>query len=270
MKLQVWVRMATIGGIVVGVILPFAPLLLWSFGQKWWFPSLLPQEFTLKSWQYLNSPTSKIFEAFFNTLFIAVFVTLIAVVIGTPAARALGMYRFRGKKLLEILLLAPTIIPGLAVIMGLHVLFLRMGLADQLLGVILVHLIPSLPYFIIVLSGVFANYNQDYESQAKVLGARPWRVFWHVTLPIIKPGFVVGCLFVFLISWNQYILTLLIGGGSVLTLPVILFSFMSAGNYAIGAVVCLIYLAPAILIMIFTARYLTGQSVMLSKTGETL
>lgn len=253
-------RAAVIGGIVLGVILPFGPILLWSFGRQWWFPALLPEVWSLQSWVSVRSSNMQILEAFRNTVIIALAVTMLALAIGLPAARAIGLYRFRGHRLIELVLLAPTIIPGLALVMGLHVLFIRLGLADTLAGVVLVHLIPALPYFIIVMAGVFANYDQDYEHQARVLGARPWQVLRHVTLPMVHPGIIVGGLFVFLISWNQYILTLLIGGGVVPTLPIILFAFMSAGNYTMGSVVCLIYFAPAVLIMMLTAQHLTGRS----------
>ncbi|NJN55262.1 MAG: ABC transporter permease subunit, partial [Anaerolineae bacterium] len=86
------------------------------------------------------------------------------------------------------------------------------------------HLVPVMPYLVLVLMAAFANYNLDYEGQARVLGARPYQVFRHVTLPAIWPGLMVGCLFAFLISWSQYLLTLIIGGGQVLTLSVLLFS----------------------------------------------
>src|SRR5581483_7361132 len=113
------------------------------------------------------------------------------------------------------------IVPGLAVVLGIHIVFIRYNLADTPLGVVLVHLIPVLPYMTLVMSSVFANYDTQYEEQARVLGAGPVRTFLLITLPMIFPGVVVGGLFAFLISWSQYILTLLIGGGAVITLPLL-------------------------------------------------
>lgn len=54
------------------------------------------------------------------------------------------------------------------------------------------------------MASVFANYNPDVEEQARSLGARPRQVLWHITLPAILPGLVVGSLFAFIISWSQY------------------------------------------------------------------
>ena len=135
------------------------------------------------------------------------------------------MYKFRGKEIVELMILAPTIVPGIAVVLGIHSVFIFMGLNNSIPGVILVHLVPTLPYMVLVMAGIFANYDASFEAQARSLGASPLKTFWYVTLPAIMPGIIVGGLFAFLVSWSQYILTLLIGGGRVVTLPLLLFNF---------------------------------------------
>jgi len=246
--------------IVGGVLLPIVPLLLWSVSHSWFFPQVVPSEIKLRAWSYIGSPFSKVLNALVNSLLVAGMVTVAAALLGVPAGRALGLRRFRGKAIVEFLILAPIIVPGLAVIMGVHVLFIRLGLVDTIFGVALVHLLPSLPYMIMVMSGVFANYNVEFEQQAYSLGAGRVRTFVQVTLPAVLPGMVTGALFVFLISWSQYILTVLIGGGRVITLPVLLFAFASAGDNAVTAALCIVFLAPAVLILLFTSRYLSGES----------
>jgi putative spermidine/putrescine transport system permease protein len=163
----------------------------------------------------------------------------------------------------DLLVLAPLIVPPIAVAMGIQILFIRLGLTDTLLGVIIVHLVPTLPYMIVVMRGVFANFESDYEQQARSLGASPMRVLTQVTLPVVFPGIVTGALFVFLVSWSQYVLTLLIGGGRVQTLPVLLFAFASSGDNTVTAALSLVFVAPAVVILAFTARYLTGRSAAL-------
>ena len=176
------------------------------------------------AWQRIFSARSQVPEALLNSAVIAIPVTLASILMGLPAARALGMYRFRGKHVLEFLIFVPTMVPPLAVGMGLSVSFLRLGVGGTLLGVSLAHLVPVLPYVVLILAGVFANYNPEYEEQALTLGARPYAVFWYITLPAVYPGLVVAGVFAFLISWSQYTLTLLIGGGRIIALPVLLFS----------------------------------------------
>lgn len=261
-------RYVIITAIVLAVLLPFVPLVLWSVSFRWLFPDVLPAAWSGRAWAYVLSPQAGVLPALGNSAVVATAVTLLSILIGIPAGRALGLHAFRGKTLVFFLILAPTIVPTLAAAMGIHVAFIRYRLADTLLGVILVHLIPVTPYVVLILSGVFANYNVDVEAQARTLGARPWQVVRYVLLPSIWPALLVGGLFAFIISWSQYILTLLIGGGQVVTLPVLLFSFVSSGDNAITAALSLVFIAPAILFLLLTARYLTGENAALGGFGK--
>jgi putative spermidine/putrescine transport system permease protein len=69
---------------------------------------------------------------------------------------------------------------------------------------------------------------------------------------------------VFLISWSQYALTLLVGGGRVLTLPLLLFAFAGSGDLSLAAALSLVFVAPAVVILLLTARLVTGRSVALA------
>ncbi len=259
---------ASIAGIVLLVALPLLPLGVWSVSHRWFFPSVVPGELSLRGWAYLLSPASRVLAAVVNSLVIGAAVTVINILLGVPAGRVLGTTRLGGKDGLEILILAPLIVPGIAVIMGIQVVFIRIGLADTRTGVIFSHLLPTLPYMILVMKGVFANYDRDFEAQARSLGARPLQVLRHITLPSVFPGVMIGSLFVFLVSWSQYVLTLMVGGGRVVTLPILLFSFATSGDHAVTAALAIIFVLPAILILAVTARYLTGRSAALSGLGK--
>lgn len=254
--------------IVIGVLLPLVPLLIWSAAFRWYFPDVLPTAWSSRAWAYALSPSAQVLPALGYSMLVATAVTLLSILIGIPAGRALGLYQFKGKTAVQFLILAPTIVPTIAVAMGIHVAFIRYGLADTLPGVILVHLIPVTPYMVLILASVFATYNLDYEAQARALGATPWQAFWHVTLPIIWPGLLVGSLFAFIISWSQYLLTLLIGGGRVVTLPILLFAFANSGDYPLTAALSIIFIAPAILFLLFAARHLTGENAALGGFGK--
>ncbi|PKL10123.1 MAG: hypothetical protein CVV51_00330 [Spirochaetae bacterium HGW-Spirochaetae-7] len=247
-------------GVIVSVLGPLIPQFIWPFAKSWFFPDLLPSVWSVRAWEYIANPNSQVLEAVWNSLVIAVLVTCISVLLGVPAGKALGMYRFRGKGLVELFILAPSIIPGLAVTMGIHVVFIRLGLSDTLLGVVLVHLIPTIPYMTISMSGIFANYDPDFEEQARSLGASTFKTFFIITLPAIFPGIVTGAMFAFLISWGQYLLTVLIGGGRVITLPLLLFSFAASRDNAFMSALSIIFLLPAIIILFFTSKFLSGKS----------
>lgn len=254
--------------IIVGALLPLVPLVIWSFATQWFFPRLLPGRWTPAAWGYALSPTSRALEGLVNSLGLALIVVALCVVIGLPAARALGLRKFPGKALVEWLILAPLIVPSLVVAMGIHIFFIRYGLADTLMGVALVHLVPSLPYFVLVMASVFANYDTALEETARTLGASPLRVWWHVTLPAIAPGLAVAAMFTFLVSWSQYVSTLLIGGGRVVTLPMVLFPLVSASNHANAGAVGLLFMAPALLVLLVTARVVAGRATALGGLGR--
>ena len=255
------IRFLTITMLIIWLILPLIPLVIWSFARGWFYPHIFPKQWTLSAWQYALSDTSGILESLYLTMLISTMVTFIAVLVGVPAGRALGLYKFKGKEIIKVLILAPIIVPGIAVVLGIHSIFLSLGLNNTIYGVILVHLIPTLPYMILVMSSVFSNFDKDYEAQARSLGASSVKTFWYITFPTILPGIVVGGLFVFLVSWSQYILTFLIGGGRILTLPLILFNFASAGRNDVTGAIAMIYILPGIVILLFTARFLSGRSI---------
>lgn len=242
------------------LVLPLIPLGIWSISRSWFFPDITPSAYSLRAWTYVFSTTSEVLPALGMTSFIALCATLLSAIIGLPAGRALGLYQFRGKAVIELLILAPTIVPGIAVALGLHVVFLNLGLAGSFSGVLIIHLIPTLPYMVLVMAGVFANYNPEIEAQAHSLGAGPIQTFYYVTLPAILPGLLIGSLFTFLVSWSQYILTLLIGGGRVVTLPLLLFNFASAGRNDITGAISMIYILPGVVLLLLGARHLTGRN----------
>lgn len=253
--------------LVVASMAPLLPLGLWSVARGWYFPQILPATWTLEPWARALSPRSDIPEAFLTTTAIALAAAALSLVLGIPAGRALGLYRFRGKALVELALLAPVIVPGIAVGLGIHGVFLRLGLTNSALGVVLVHLVPTLPYVVFVMSGVFANYDAAAEAQARSLGARPLQVLWHVMLPAIAPGVAVAGLFAFLVSWSQYILTLTIGGGRVVTLPLLLYAQAGAGRNDQAGVLAVLSLAPGLVILALVARRITGRGVMIGGAG---
>lgn len=254
--------------VLAALLLPFLPQVIWSFSHCWLFPSLLPTEWGLRGWSYVFSPGARLGRAIITSLTISATVSLLSILVGLPAGRALGLYRFRGKTLVQFLILSPAIVPAFAAAMGIHIQFIRYGLADTFFGVVLVQLIPTLPYVVLILGGVFSSYRIEVEEEARTLGANQLKVLWYVTLPSILPGVIVAGLFAFMISWGQYLLTLLIGGGQVLTLPILLLNFVNSGDYTLASVLSLILIIPSGTILWYTSRYLTREGTALGGFGK--
>jgi putative spermidine/putrescine transport system permease protein len=244
---------ATIVGLAGG---PLVLLALWSLARAWYWPALLPREWSARAWLYIFAPESDVLSSLLVSIGIALAVTALSIVIALPAARAIALHEFAGKRALLFALLLPVLAPPLASAMGMHALFIRYGLADTALGVILVHLIPAAPYTTLMLAGSFSRFDPDYEAQARTLGASMFSVWRYVTVPAIAPGLAVAAAFAFIISWSQYLTTVLVGGGRVITLPLALVAFQRSGDEAMTAALSLVFLAPTLVVFAVVARFL--------------
>jgi putative spermidine/putrescine transport system permease protein len=237
------------------LLAPLGLFIIYAFSERWFFPAPFPTTWTLDALpRTFHNP--RLISGLRDSLTIAFSISFISLFLGFPAARALGLRRFSGYNLVWLIVFLPTIVPPLAIGMGLNVLFLRIGLAGSILGVILAHLIPALPYVILTLAAAFARFDENYEFQSLVLGASPLRTFFMVTLPLMAPSILVAALFAFLISWSQYLLTLLIGSGRIITLPILLFSAASGGNPVTISVLALIFITPPLIVIAITANQL--------------
>jgi putative spermidine/putrescine transport system permease protein len=186
-------------GIVIAVLMPLLPLVLHSVAGRWLYPDLLPAEWSFRAWQYIARPRARVLEATLTSLSIALAVTLVCILAGVPAGRALAALPRTMRSALTFLFFLPIIVPALAVALGLHVAFLRIGMSDTLHAVVVAHLLPTLPYMVLVMASTFARAPAELEHQARTLGAGPVRAFLTVGLRSAVPGLVTGALFVFLI-----------------------------------------------------------------------
>jgi len=246
--------------LIIGVLfLPFLPLLVWSFAEGWYFPQLVPQ-WTMQNWSTLLTTSAKVGQGFWQSLVIAAISTGLALLVGLPAGRALGLSDFPGKGAVKLFLLLPIIVSPLATLMGIQFILIRLGLSGTIMGVVLVHLLSTIPYMTLVLSSVYANFDSDYEIQARSLGASSVQVLQQITLPLIAPGVVVGALFAFLISWNEFLLTFFVGSGRVFTLPMVLFTSLQSGNTGLTAAIAITSLLPALIFLLFSSRALDNNT----------
>jgi len=243
----------------LAVLVPIVPIILWSFSFRWTYPNLLP-EWSTRAWDYVFGQKAMA-DAVVTSIEVSALVTAVTLLVGFSAAKALGTREFRGKTTVELFILLPAIIPVISAVMGMQGIFTRLGLSDTLVGVVFAHVVFTLPYMVFGLASVFKTYNLEYEQQAATLGAGRWAVLWYVTLPSILPGLVVSCLFAFVVSWSQYLLTLIIGGTAVRTLPMVLFALMGSGDYAVACAVALIFIIPVLVLLVLTSKFLTTNGV---------
>jgi putative spermidine/putrescine transport system permease protein len=224
--------------------LPLAALVLQAVGDEWRYPDLLPQRFGLRGFRAAVA-SGAAGAAFVNSLLIAIGSTALALVLGWPAARALGEGRLKRPGPLLLLLAVPLLVPSFATGTGLTTWFLRLGLTDSLAGLVLAHLTVVLPYVVLVLASGFGRRLRELEEMATIAGAPPARRLILVSIPASRATIAAAAILGFLVSWSQYGLSLAVGGG-IPTLPIVMLPF-TRNDPEVAAAIALIFLAPAFL-----------------------
>lgn len=226
---------------------PVVLLILHSFSVAWSYGSLFPTEFSFRAWHVLlNEP--KLLRAIGTSFAVGAIVVFINLIVGYVVGKTLAHEEFVGKDVFESLLLFPIIIPSLAIAMGIHIAMIKWGLADSLIGVSIVHLIPTIPYSIKMFRSSFDRIGLKWEEQAKSLGASTRTIFYTIYLPQLIPTVRAVMFLIFVISLSQYALTAIIGGGNVITLAMIYFPYFSTVDESVMASFSILF---AILPLIF-------------------
>lgn len=152
--------------------------------------------------------------------------TLIAVVCGTLASYA--VVRFGLAQSLPLSVLQLRLFPPLAVMIPVMVMWAFIGAVDTWWGLSLIYGIVTLPFAFWLMKTFFEEVPVEIEDAARVAGCSYWRVFYRITLPIVKPGLATCALFVFILNWSDYLLALLLTQREWVTLPVYMATLTSA------------------------------------------
>lgn len=241
-------RRRLIARILVGielaiVLVPLAIVVLWAFTNSWPWPDLLPQEFSLRGVEQVFSGRQNMgVQMLALSIGIAIACAVITTAVAALACRAMCHYRWRGRNAFQFATILPFIVPSTVFAMGVQVVFLQIGLARTVPGVILAHCIVALPYAIIIMMDVTRAAGTHREEAAKTLGASPWQMVRHITIPQLLPGIISSLSMCYIMSFSQYFLTLLVGGGKVQTFVLVLFPYLSGGDRTIACAYSMVFL----------------------------
>lgn len=247
--------------VVFTILAPMLILILWTFASKWPWPNIFPTALSLRALREVFAPYAKVFPILVSSILLSLIVALLSAIVATMTARALVFYDFIGKEFISFLSMTPNLVPSTVFAMGIHVIFIRMSLADTLLGVIMAHLIYTLPYSINIMRDLTSSIGQEMELQAYVLGASPWKSFIHITLPLLAPGIMASITMAYITSFSQYFITLLIGGGKVKTLSTIMVPFIAKGDRSIGSAYALVFVLSTLSIFIIMDKFIKKATI---------
>jgi len=163
-----------------------------------------------------------------NSLVVASISTFIATIIGTLIALALTRYRFRGRSGLNLFLFVPMASPEVVLGVSLLALFVTLGVGRGLTTIIIAHIAFSISYVVVTVKARTSGLDTNLEDAAQDLGATPMTSFWTVTFPLIFPGILAAGLLAFVLSLDDYVITVF-NAGSTSTLPLWIFGASRIG-----------------------------------------
>lgn len=232
------------------VILPLIVLSLWSLADGWFGEHWLPTQLTLRHWRSVGADLA-LLVAFLRSVGIACVVTVLAAALALPAAWALARGPVRLRRVIELLVLAPLIVPGLVVAASLGRLFLDLGLTYSVPGVVLVQLIGVLPLTIRALTAALATLPAELWWAARSLGATPMAAMTHVVLPLARRPLGVVATLTAVTSFEEFDRSFLVGAPIVETLPLRLYFLLDGSGTVLptAAVASLLLLLPVLLLV---------------------
>jgi trehalose/maltose transport system permease protein len=166
-----------------------------------------PTDPTLENFRHVLS-NGDFQDALLNSTIVAGSVTVLALVVGSFAAYALGRFHFRGRSATLYLMLSMTIFPQIAILGALYTSINRLGLYNNLGALVFSYMIFTLPFTVWVLTSFMRALPKDLEEAAYVDGASPLQVFFRVMLPLIGPALVTTGLLAFIAAWNEFLYAL--------------------------------------------------------------
>ena len=230
------------------LMLPTLIVIPMSFtsGRSLSFP---PSGFSLRWYQaLLDDPTW--LESFFNSIQVAVLTAICATVLGTAAALGIHRGRIPGRALVALLVRAPLVVPYVVVGIAVYSVFLRWHLTSSLAGFVLAHTALAVPYVMMAVTPLLNSLDHRLEQAAATLGAPPFTVFRKVTLPALVPGMVTGAFFSFIVSFDEVVVAIFLGGAGFQTLPIRMWSGVRVSiDPSIAAVATVLILTSSVVLL---------------------
>lgn len=212
--------------VFVFLLLPLATIVISSFSAS---PVLVFPPTGLTLIWYQNIPP-EFLDALKTSLVVGIGTTILSTLVGTPTALGLVRGRIPGRRLISIFCLSPLMVPTLVIGVAAFQFTLvvwdafKITLAGTWIGLILGHTAFTIPFVVRAAIAGQAHYDMALEEAAANLGAAPWEIFLRVTLPLLAPGISSGAIFAFLASFDDVPVSLFLGGGDAVPLPVKIFT----------------------------------------------
>lgn len=255
-----WLLMSVFG--TVTILLLIAPLLvivLVSVNPE--HIVLPPEGFSLRWYRQLPFE-EKFIRAFWLSLRLGAVAAAVSTMVGIPSAVALVRYEFTGKRLVMTLLMSPILVPAVIAGLALYQYLFVLGLGRSFLSLALGHIVITLPFPLRTLTASLQGLDPALEEAAIMLGETPMRAFLKVTLPLAKMGVVGGAALSFLVSWNNFPLSVFLSTVELSPLPVEIFNYLQWQFKPVIAAVSAVTILFSVVLIFMVERFVGLSAVM--------
>ncbi|MBN9668824.1 ABC transporter permease [Roseibium aggregatum] len=225
--------------VAAAMVLSMGLLGLWSVAKSWWFPAALPQRWDAAR---AGDAIGMGGPALLATVLLAIAAAFAATALTLWLLETRNTHQKNRSRRLNALFFMPLLIPQIGFLFGLNMLFLVMGLNGSFFAVLLAHLVFVFPYAYLALSDPWYRLDPRYTKAASSLGASQARIFWQVRFPLLLRPVLVTFAVAAAVSVGQYLPTLLIGAGRIVTVTTESVALASGGNRQVAAVYAVLQL----------------------------
>jgi multiple sugar transport system permease protein len=262
------VKASVIAGLCVGALfagLPVIWMLSTSFktnGEVFQIPPrLITKSFSLDAYtKILTDPTEMRF--FLNSYIVALSVTALTLLVAILAGYGFSRYTFPLKRSVNAIIIGVQAVPPITLVIPYFGLVVALGLYNTYPGLILTHMVFTLPYAIIMTTAYLNTLPRELDESVKVDGANSWTALWRILVPISVPGLVAVGVYTFMISWNEYLFALtLTRTDDMRTVPIGIQLLMGQHSYEWNQMMAMSILGSIpvlVLFLLFQRRFIGG------------
>jgi multiple sugar transport system permease protein len=215
---------------------------------------------TLSNFRNVLSQTSVV-KYTWNSILVAFGALGIGMVLGLPAAYGIARYRHR---MLALSILICRMLPGISFLVPWFIVFRSLGILDTYTGLIIAHLVITVPLITWIMIGFFEEVPVELEDAARIDGCSRVGVFLRIALPLVRPGLVSAAILALIFTWNSFLLPLILAGVKTKTLPVVVYSFITFDYLDLGGIYAastLVTLPVIVMVLLVQRQFIRGLTL---------
>jgi multiple sugar transport system permease protein len=185
----------------------------------------------------------------------------VGMILGLPAAYGIARY---GHRILALGILICRMIPGISFLVPWFIVFRALGLLDTFTGLIIAHLVITVPLITWIMIGFFEEVPLELEEAARIDGCSRVGVFLRIAVPLVRPGLLSAGILALIFTWNSFLFPLILAGVKTKTLPVVVYSFMTFDYLDLGGVYAsstLITLPVVVMVLLVQRQFIRGLTI---------